>query len=65
MNECRTLLMFLSPLPPFPRTGIRNHCFLPLGRFSLASLTILKSVALKVTEVSISGMRSVFSFHVL
>lgn len=60
-NECRTPLMVPSPrTPPSPRTGVRNHYFLPLGHFSLVSVTILKSVVLKVTEVSSSQRRSVF-----
>ena len=51
MNECRTPLLSPSP-PPSPRTGIRNHYFLPLGHFSLVSVTVLKSIVLKATEVS-------------
>lgn len=66
--ECRTscnVSELMSPLPPSPGTGIRNHCFLPLVHFSLVSVTILKSVVLKAADISISEIRSVFSLPVL
>lgn len=65
LMNAEPLLMFPSPPPPSPRTGIRNHYFLPLGHFSLVSATILKSGVLKVTEVSFYFTQGECLFHVL